>query len=201
LKKNNAMITDINQLDFDKTYSYAEYLTWKFQERLELIKGKIFKMSPAPSRIHQNASVNLTGILWNEFKNHQCKLFSAPFDVRLLDKKKSTKDKDIFTVVQPDLCVICDENKLDARGAFGAPDLVIEILSPGNSNKEMKYKFDLYQEAGVLEYWIVNPQDKTFLIYILKENQFIGMHPLIEEDKINSPLFPNLDFILEEIFK
>lgn len=195
------MITNINQLDLDKIYSYADYLTWKFQDRLELIKGKISKMSPTPSTFHQKVSMNLTGILWNEFKNDPCKLFSAPFDVRLLDKKKSTLDKDVFTVVQPDLCVICDEDKLDARGAFGAPDLVIEILSPGNSNKEMKYKFDLYQEAGVLEYWIVNPQDKTLFIYILKDDQFIGLHPLIEEDVIASPLFPQLNFILEEIFR
>jgi Uma2 family endonuclease len=194
------MITDINQLDFNKTYSYADYLTWKFQERLEIFKGKIFRMSPAPSTSHQKVASNLHGILWNKFKNHSCNLFSAPFDVRLLDKKKSTNDSEIFTVVQPDLCVICDENKLDKRGAFGAPDLVIEILSPGNSKKEMKYKFDLYEEAGVLEYWIVNPEDKTFLIYVLRDDQFIGMHPLIEEDQIKSPLFPQLDFILEEIF-
>jgi Uma2 family endonuclease len=93
--------------------------------------------------------------------------------------------------VQPDLCVICDETKIDERGGIGAPDLVIEILSPGNSNKEMKYKFDLYEEAGVLEYWIVNPADKTVFIYVLKENQFIGMHPLIEEDAIQSKLFQN----------
>ena len=78
--------------------------------------------------------------------------------------------------------------------------MVIEILSPGNSKKELKYKFDLYEEAGVLEYWIVNPEDKTFLIYVLRDNQFIGLHPLIEEDQIKSPLFPQLDFVLEEIF-
>jgi Uma2 family endonuclease len=138
--------------------------------------------------------------LWNKFKNHSCNLFAAPFDVRILDSKKSTENKSVFTVVQPDLCVICEEEKIDERGAFGAPDLVIEILSPGNSKKEMKYKFDLYEEAGVLEYWIVNPADKTILIYILKDNQFIGIHPLIEEDQIKSPLFPQLDFILEEIF-
>lgn len=194
------MVTNFDDLDLDKKYSYADYLTWKFQERLEIIKGKIFKMSPAPSTLHQKVSSNLTGILWNEFKNHKCKLFSAPFDVRLLDKKKSTLDKDVFTVVQPDLCVICDENKLDARGAFGAPDLVIEILSPGNSNKEMKYKFDLYEEAGVLEYWIVNPENKTLFIYMLQDNRFIGLHPLIEEDIIASPLFTQLDFVIEEIF-
>lgn len=195
------MITDINQLDFDKTYSYADYLTWRFQERLEIFKGKLFKMSPAPSTSHQKVSMKLTKFILQKFSNHPCNLFAAPFDVRLLDKKKTTNDSEIFTVVQPDLCIICDENKLDQRGAFGAPDLVIEILSPGNSKKELKYKFDLYEEAGVLEYWIVNPEDKTFLIYVLRDKQFIGLHPLIEEDQIKSPLFPQLDFVLEEIFK
>ena len=194
------MITDINELDLNKTYSYADYLCGQFQDKLELIKGKIFKMSPAPSTNHQRISMELAGILYNFFKPHQCNLFAAPFDVRLIDKKKSTLDKEIFTVVQPDLCVICDETKIDERGAIGAPDLVIEILSPGNPNKEMKYKFDLYEEAGVQEYWIVNPADKTLFIYVLKENQFIGMHPLIEEDSIQSKLFPDLDFQLAEIF-
>ncbi|CAN1545275.1 Uma2 Endonuclease, Uma2 family (restriction endonuclease fold) [Flavobacteriaceae bacterium] len=194
------MITDINQLDFDKTYSYADYLSWQFDERVELYKGKISKMGLSPGTLHQKISGNLAVIIWKGLKNNSYNLFYAPFDVRLLDKKKSTNDSEIFTVVQPDLCVICDENKLDQRGAFGAPDLVIEILSPGNSKKEMKYKFDLYEEAGVLEYWIVNPADKTILIYILKEKQFIGIHPLIEEDQIKSPLFPQLDFVLEEIF-
>ena len=194
------MITDINQLDFNKTYSYADYLTWKFQERLELIKGKILAMSPAPNRIHQTISIKLSIKLGNTFNNKPCNLFAAPFDVRLLDKKKSTNDQDIFTVVQPDLCVICDENKLDERGCIGSPDLVIEILSPGNSKKEMKYKYDLYEETGVLEYWIVNPENKSVQIYQLKEEKYIGLHPLIEEDVIQSPLFPELDFILAEIF-
>lgn len=195
------MITDIKQLDFDKTYSYADYLTWLFEDRVELYKGKIFEIGASPGTLHQKVSGNLIGNIWNTIKNSSFNMFAAPFDVRLLDQNKSTKDSEVFTVVQPDLCVICDEEKIDERGAFGAPDLVIEILSPGNSKKEMKYKFDLYEEAGVLEYWIVNPADKTILIYILKDNRFIGMHPLIEEDQIQSPLFPQLDFILEEIFK
>jgi Uma2 family endonuclease len=194
------MITDINELDLNKTYSYADYLTWQFDDRVELLSGKIFSMGSTPNTTHQRISRQLTGILYNFSKQHPCTLFAAPFDVRLIDKKKSTLDKEIFTVVQPDLCVICDETKIDERGAIGAPDLVIEILSPGNSNKEMKYKFDLYEEAGVLEYWIVNPADKTIFIYVLKENQFIGMHPLIEEDTIQSRLFPKLDFQLAEIF-
>lgn len=194
------MITDINQLDLSKTYSYADYLTWMFQDRLELFRGKIFKMSPAPSMYHQIVAGNVHGIMWSIFKNHPCKLFFAPFDVRLLDSKKSKKDEDVFTVVQPDLCVVCDLSKLDSRGAIGAPDLIVEILSPGNSKKEMTYKFDLYQEAGVLEYWMINPADKTMLIYVLKNGIFEGQKPLIEESTINSPLFPQLDFTLSEIF-
>ena len=194
------MITDINQLDLNKTYSYADYLTWMFQERLELFKGKIFKMSPAPSLYHQKVSRDLTGLLWTSFKNHSCNLFVAPFDVRLLDKKKFTSDNEIYTVVQPDLCVVCDENKLDSRGAIGAPDLMIEILSPGNSKKEMTHKYELYQEAGVLEYWMVNSTDKTILIYVLKNGIFVGQQPLIEDSNIKSPLFPQLNFQVAEIF-
>jgi len=194
------MITNISQLDLEKKYSYADYLTWIFQERVELFKGKIFTISPAPSTYHQEISRDLTVLLWTKLKNHSCNLFVAPFDVRLLSTKNSKSDTDIYTVVQPDLCVICDENKLDARGAIGAPELMIEILSPGNSKKEMRYKYDLYQEAGVLEYWIVNPENKTIFIYVLKDGIFVGQHPLIEDDTIESPLFPQLDFKLEEIF-
>ena len=194
------MITDINLLDLEGKYSYADYLTWEFEESVEILKGKVFSMGATPNTSHQRISGKLSGILWQKFNNMSLNFFAAPFDVRLLDKKKSTLDQEIYTVVQPDLCVICDENKIDERGAIGAPDLVIEILSPGNSNKEMKYKFDLYEEAGVLEYWIVNPADKTVFIYVLKENQCIGMHPLIEEDNIQSKLFPELDFKLESIF-
>ena len=194
------MITDINLLDLEGKYSYADYLTWEFEESVEILKGKVFSMGATPNTSHQRISGKLSGILWQKFNNMSLNFFAAPFDVRLLDKKKSTLDQEIYTVVQPDLCVICDENKIDERGAIGAPDLVIEILSPGNSNKEMKYKFDLYEEAGVLEYWIVNPADKTVFIYVLKENEFIGMHPLIEEDIIQSKLFPELDFKLESIF-
>jgi Uma2 family endonuclease len=96
--------------------------------------------------------------------------------------------------------VVCDEAKLDARGAIGAPDLIVEILSPGNSKKEMTYKYDLYQEAGVLEYWMINPDDKTMLVYVLKNGIFEGQKPLIEESIVKSPLFPQLDFTLSEIF-
>ncbi|WP_042344549.1 Uma2 family endonuclease, partial [Capnocytophaga canis] len=149
-------VLNINQLDVENgVYTYADYLLWKFEERVELLKGKIFKMSPAPSLKHQKISMNLSGLLWQFLRGKKCQLFSAPFDVRL--PKKEEKGDNIHTVVQPDLCIICDESKLDERGCIGAPDLIIEILSPGNSKKEMKNKFELYQESGVEEYWIVNP--------------------------------------------
>lgn len=194
------MITDINSLNLDETYSYADYLTWQFQERLELIKGKIFKMSPAPSRNHQVILRKLNRFLDRYFEGKSCDLYFAPFDVRFLDKKKSTTDKNIYTVVQPDLCVVCDIEKLDDRGCNGSPDLVIEILSPGNSKKEMGIKFDLYEENEVKEYWIVDPTEKSIFIYTLQNTKYIGLKPCIEGSKITSPLFPELDFEIETIF-
>jgi len=194
-------ITRLSQLDMNATYSYADYLLWKLKERVELIKGKIMEMSPAPNRFHQVVSLNLTGMLWLKFQHHPCNLYSAPFDVRLLNKKKSTPDNEVYTVVQPDLCIICDKAKLDDRGAFGAPDLVVEILSPGNSKKEMGIKFELYEEAGVKEYWIIEPNQKMVMVYQLVKGKYQNHKPLIEDEKIKSPLFPELDFKVKEIFK
>ncbi|WP_116787690.1 Uma2 family endonuclease [Flavobacterium psychrotrophum] len=194
-------ITDISQLDMDKTYSYADYLTWKFQDRLELLKGKIFKMSPAPGRTHQTIVGRFHIELAKYFAKGKCQLYLSPFDVRMLNRKKSTPDKEVYTVVQPDLCVVCSEDKLDERGCNGAPDLVIEILSPGNSKKELGIKFDLYEEAGVLEYWIVEPAEKTVFVYSLVNGKLSGQRPLTEDDLIKSPLFPQLDFSIAEIFE
>ena len=195
-----TIITDINSLDLSKSYTYADYLTWNFKERLEILKGKIFKMSPAPSRKHQEVLVELTGIFYNYFKKTPCNVYVAPFDVRLKNFKKSTSDQEITTVFQPDICVICDKEKLDDRGCIGAPDLIIEILSPGNSKKEMDIKFDLYEENGVKEYWIVEPYQKSILIYTLQKDTYIGLKPIAEEGLVHSPLFPELSFNVADIF-
>ncbi|ATA73741.1 restriction endonuclease [Capnocytophaga sp. H4358] len=193
-----ATITNINQLDIaNGVYTYADYLLWKFEERVELLKGKIFRMSPAPSVKHQKISINLSGLLWQFFKGKKCQLFSAPFDVRL--PKKNEKGDQIHTVVQPDLCVICDENKLDERGCIGAPDLIIEILSPGNSKKEMKNKFELYQESGVEEYWIVNPTDENILVNVLEDGKYRILKPVVDE-YITSVKFPELKIHTSDIF-
>lgn len=195
-----AIIYNLSDLDLTKTYSYADYLLWQFQERVELIKGKIFEMSPAPSRKHQVISRILNRYLDRYFEMKPCGLFYAPFDVRLINFKKSTDDNKVFTVVQPDLCVVCDNSKLDDRGCIGSPDLVIEILSPGNSKKEMGIKFNLYEENQINEYWIVDPTENSIFVYTLKEGKYSGLKPCIEGEKIKSPLFPELDFEIEKIF-
>lgn len=190
-------ITNINQLDFNKTYSYADYLLWKFQERIELFKGKILKMSPAPNRKHQEISFSISGIFYNSFKNKPCKVYIAPFDVRI--PRDSKEDEKVYTVVQPDICVICDENKLDDKGCIGAPDLIIEILSPGNSKKEMKQKFELYEEAGVLEYWIIDPDRESVLINVLENGKYKTLRP-VADDYVVSHIFPNLKIHTDNIF-
>ena len=195
-----TIITNINQLDLKGSYTYADYLLWHFKERVELIKGKIFKMSPAPSSFHQDISWNLSREIDKVFRKTSCKMYAAPFDVRLINFKESTADNQITTVVQPDLCVICDRNKIDERGCIGAPDLIIEILSPGNSKKEMDIKYDLYEENGVREYWIVNPTVQTISIFVLQNNKYIGIKPLIIDSKLQSPSFPDLKFAVKKIF-
>lgn len=194
-------VTSIGQLDFSKRYSYADYFRWKFQERVELFKGFIHKMSPAPSPKHQAVSIFLSSYFYSLLKGKTSKVFAAPFDVRLPDYKKATVDELVFTVVQPDICIVCDPEKIDDRGCIGAPDLVIEILTPGNTRKEMGVKFDLYEESGVKEYWLVEPQDKIILVYILKDGKYIGLKPFIEDVHISSTLFPDLSFKVSEVFE
>jgi Uma2 family endonuclease len=196
----DAIITNIKQLDLNGSYTYADYLLWQFSERVELIKGKIFKMSPAPNRIHQEISMSLTSSLLQVLKNQPYKFYAAPFDVRLINFKKSTADNHIITVVQPDLCVICDKTKLDDRGCIGAPDLIIEILSPGNSKKEMDIKYDLYEENKVKEYWIVNPITQTVSVFVLENNKYVGLKPLIIDSTLESQLFPNMKIKVKKIF-
>lgn len=188
-------ITSLNQLDLvNGIYSYADYLVWKIKERVELLKGKILEMS-APSPIHQEISGNLQGALFVFLKNSRCKLYTAPFDVRFPQKGESQ----VYTVVQPDLCVVCDLEKIDSKGCVGAPDLVVEILSPGNSKKEMKSKFALYQEEGVREYWIVDPDRELVFVYVAENKKFRPTLP-ITDDYVRSTIFPNFSIHTADIF-
>ncbi|MDW8288496.1 MAG: Uma2 family endonuclease [Flammeovirgaceae bacterium] len=196
------IITDINALDLNKTYSYADYLRWQFEERLELIKGKIFPMSPAPNLKHQKVAGDLYLQFGNYLKNRNCRVFFAPFDVRLIDRKKSQRaNKDIYTVVQPDLCVVCDSEKLDEKGCLGAPDLIIEILSKGNSKKEMKIKYELYEEVGVKEYWVVVPYEEFIHQFVLNEMGKYELKGIFVDGTIQPFLFPDLSIEVEKIFE
>lgn len=188
-----------DQLDLNGTYTYADYLKWTFDERLEIIKGKIFPMS-APARIHQRLSWKFTEAIVKFLEGKKCEAYTAPFDVRLTPLKRNKSNK-VHTVVQPDLCVICDLDKLDDKGCVGAPDLIIEILSPGNTRKEMREKYDVYEENGVKEYWLVEPQDKCVFVYILNEaGKYIGLQPVTDEDILTSTVFPDLQIDLSRVF-
>jgi Uma2 family endonuclease len=168
---------------------------------VELIRGKIYKMSPAPGRLHQEISGELFRQLANYLKGKKCKVFSAPFDVRLpLNRGRS--DKEIFTVVQPDICVICDETKMDDRGCVGAPDWVIEVLLMNTSSKDLREKFDVYEEAGIKEYWVVHPQEQTLLVYILDDSgKYQGVRkPFIRTDRVASRVLPDLVIDLALVF-
>jgi Uma2 family endonuclease len=195
-------IKELSQLDLNATYTYADYLTWKFDEMVEIVKGKLLPMSPAPSPNHQRVSRRILNKFENFLEGKTCEVFDAPFDVRLYDKKKSVKaNKDIVTVVQPDICVVCDAKKVDDKGCLGAPDLVIEILSIGNSKRDLQIKYELYEESGVKEYWIVDPVYQTAQQFVLGENdKFQHIKMWLNEDIISPTLFTELKIDLSKVF-
>ena len=183
------------------SYTYADYIKWQFEEQMEIIRGKIFKMSPAPAPIHQKISIAIGSIFYQQLKKKKCQVFPAPFDVRLPIRNRK-KDNEITTVVQPDLCIICDTEKIDVRGCIGAPDLIVEILSPGNSKKEVKLKFDVYEKAGVKEYWIVYPAEETVAVLLLNENsKYNGAILYAGNDNIQSVAVQGLTASIKEIFR
>jgi Uma2 family endonuclease len=188
----------LSDLDLNKTYTYADYLKWTFDDRLELIKGKIFKMTPTPGSAHQRLSLRLSRRVGNYLEGKKCEIFSAPFDVRI--SRRSESDKEVITVVQPDICVICDPAKVDDRGCIGAPDIVVEILSPGNNKKELTNKYEVYEETGVLEYWIIHPYEKTFMKYTLLKGVFQASRLLTMGDEVTTPILPGFVLSLDELF-
>ncbi len=193
---------DTLKLDLNKRYTYADYLTWMDDVRRELHNGFIKLMTPAPSRKHQDISTNFMRIYSVFLYKKECKLYHAPSDVRFPKDKKSKADKQVYTVLQPDIFIVCDLSKLDDRGCMGAPDFIIEIVSPKNSKRDLKDKFEIYQEYGVREYWIVNPNDENVNVFVLDENgkyQLVGMYA--EDDKIPVNIFNgDLKVDLTEVF-
>ncbi len=186
------------QRQLEERFTYGNYRTWPEDERWELIDGVVYDMSPAPSRFHQGLITEFIFQFHAYLQDKPCRIYAAPFDVRLPDGDEA--DDDIVTVVQPDLVVVCDRNKLDERGCKGAPDLIIEILSPSTAAKDLHDKFNLYERVGVKEYWIVHPQDQTVMVF-RREGEVFGRAAMFaREGQIKIPLLGDLVIDLQQAF-
>lgn len=190
---------DTLNLDFNKRYTYDDYLSWFDDVRRELFDGFIKLTCPSPTLKHQIISGNLHRSFGNFLQGKKCKVLYAPSDVRFPEKD----GKEIYNVTQPDIYVVCDLTKLDEKGCLGAPDMIIEIISAKNARRDVKEKYDLYEKYGVYEYWIVNPNDENVSVFILNES---GKYQLVRiyagDDKIPVNIFKGeLDIDLTEIFE
>ena len=178
-------------------YTYREYKTWPDDERWELIDGVAYDMSPAPRRLHQT----LLGAIFTQlslfFSGNPCWPHIAPVDVFLSDPGEEPDDTK--NVVQPDAFVVCDQNKLTDSGVVGAPDFIIEILSPSTAMKDQTEKRKLYEAKGVREYWILNPDTFELFIYTLKEDGSYGL-PSVADIRTAVPvgIFEGLELQVRE---
>jgi Uma2 family endonuclease len=180
-------------------YTYKDYLSWPEEERWELIDGRPYAMTPAPSTRHQRVIMELGRQIANFLLNKKCNAFPALFDVRFADKFDD--DEMVTTVVQPDIVVICDKTKIDEKGCKGAPDIVIEILSPETGDKDKKEKFALYEKQGVKEYWLVDPFDNTVMVFKLKKNEYGKPEVYAKNDHITTNILKGLKINLKLVFK
>ena len=177
----------------NKVYTYYDYLNFPNDEFVEIIDGKIFAMSPAPSRIHQELIMEISAELRNYIKSNkgQCKVYPAPFDVVLINENENENDSK--NIVQPDISVICDKNKLNDKGCFGSPDMIVKIVSKFNPGNDYLKKLYLYEKYKVKEYWIVNPMKKNILVYTLTESGYNQPDLYTFNDKIKVNIFNNLE--------
>ncbi len=179
-------------------YTFADYLTWDEDDHIELIYGYPRMMSP-PLRIHQKVSGELFAQLHGYLDGKKCEVYAAPFGVRLF-QEEDDKPEDINTVVEPDLVVVCDPNKLDDYGCKGAPDLIVEILSPTTRRHDRIVKLDLYQRAGVREYWVVNPEDRTVQVMLLKDHYLLPVEDYGREDTAKVNILEDCTIDLSKVF-
>ncbi|MDR3599478.1 MAG: Uma2 family endonuclease [Desulfosporosinus sp.] len=181
-------------------YSYADYLTWPEGERWEIFDG-IAYMQATPSPIHQEISGGLFAQFHNYLSGKPCKVYPAPFCVRLIKDDKK-KDEDIKKVVEPDITIVCDKSKIDEKGYNGAPDMIVEILSPSSIKMDRFIKFNCYEKAGVKEYWLVEPEGKLVSVFVLQADQRYGRPEIYtEDDKINVSIFSDLIVDLKPVFE
>jgi len=179
--------------DMNLRYTYSDYYSWDDGERWELIDGIPYAMSPAPTPSHQSICINLIIQIGDYLKGKPCKLFAAPFDVRLNAHREDN------TVVQPDLAVICDHSKINDKGCIGAPDFIIEILSPSTAGHDRVVKLQQYLKAGVREYWIVDPDTKIVQIFILEGDRYFTT-AYADTDIAPVSVLPGCEIILEDVF-
>jgi Uma2 family endonuclease len=190
-------------LDTNKRYTYADYLTWLDNKVRELFDGFVRLRSPAPSAKHQELTGEIYAVLLNRVKKHKgrCKVYTAPFDVRL-PKNGETEDDKIYTVVQPDVCVVCDPAKIDRRGCLGAPDLVVDVQSLSTAKHDLDEKFHIYERAGVREYWVVSPYADFagILKFVLQPDGKYDQGTKYETGEMPIEIFPNETINISEIF-
>ena len=183
----------------NKKYTYADYLTWPENERWEIIDGVPY-MQAAPTPIHQEILMEISKQFAVYLTGKPCKVYPAPFCVRI-SKGDEKKNEDIKKVFEPDITIVCDKSKIDKEGCKGAPDLIVEILSPSSIKMDRVEKFNRYEKAGVKEYWIVEPEGKLVSVFVLQDNQRYGRQDIYtEDDKINVFIFPDLVVNLKPVF-
>lgn len=180
-------------------YSFADCLTWDENVRAEIIDGEVYLMAP-PSRAHQKILTELTRQLANFLEGKTCEVYPAPFGVRLFEKDGDCPEE-VSTVVEPDLSVVCDRDKLDEYGCRGAPDLVMEILSPSSRRHDRLVKLGLYQRAGVREYWIVNPEDRTVQVMLLENGLYRVVDVGTAQDVVKVNSLEGCCLELEKVFQ
>ena len=184
----------------EELYTYGDYLQWDDGERWELIEGVPYNMSPAPNRRHQEISGELHRQFATFLLDKPCQVYAAPFDVRLPEGDEA--ESEISTVLQPDIAVICDSHKLDDAGCIGAPDLIVEILSPSTARKDHKEKFLRYERAGVKEYWLADPSANTVTVFKLGTDKRYGRPDVYGgEETLVVGIFPDLKIELELVFR
>ena len=182
----------------EERYTYADLLTWDEQERWELING-VPHMLASPTYAHQMIVGEIHRQISTYLRGKNCKAVISPFDVRLFETEDSS-DYDVDTVVIPDMSIICDRSKLDNRGCKGAPDMVVEVLSPSTQRQDRMVKLNLYQKAGVKEYWIVEPATKTVQVFQLVDGLYRVTEVYGEEDQAKVNVLDDCFVDLKQVF-
>lgn len=163
-------------------FTFADCLTWNGDERFEIINSEAFMLA-TPSRIHQEICFEVGRQLGNYLEGKQCKVYPAPFAVRLFEQD-GDRPEDVDTMVEPDISVVCDRSKLDKHGCKGAPDMIVEVLSPSTQRHDQLVKLNLYQRAGVREYWIVDPENKTVRVLLQTGDGTLRIHEVYRREDV-----------------